>query len=194
MPPLSPAAAISGPSQALTPRAQINAEKRYVVAQAGVTLAALHAALAAAGLAMLNVGSISDQTLAGVVTTATHGTGVAHRVISTHVLALTLLLADGARVTCSRAHRPDLFLASLCGLGATGLILQIQLEVGPAFRLKETQQSLPFDRVVDNIDAVASAAEHVRLWWFPQADVVRVSSADHTLEVGFVCYCRVRGR
>ncbi len=132
---------------------------------------------------MINVGSISDQTLAGVVTTATHATGVHFQVISTHVLSLTLLLADGSRVRCSREERADLFIASLCGLGSTGLILQIKLKVSPAFRLKETQESVPFARVVQNIDAIAHAAEHVRLWWFPQADVVRVSSADRTDEV-----------
>ena len=132
---------------------------------------------------MINVGSISDQTLAGVVTTATHGTGMNFKVISTHVLSLTLLLADGTRVRCSRQDHPDLFIASLCSLGGTGLILQIQLEVGPAFRLKETQECIPFDSVVNNIDSIAQASEHVRFWWFPQADIIRVSSADRTFEV-----------
>ena len=132
---------------------------------------------------MINVGSISDQTLAGVITTATHGTGVGFKVISTHVLSLTLLLADGTRVRCSREERSDLFIASLCGLGSTGLILEIQMEVEPAFRLKEVQESVPFDGVLQHIESVANSAQHVRLWWFPQADVVRVSSANHSDEV-----------
>lgn len=154
-----------------------------MVAQAGITLNAIHAELASHNLAMINVGSISDQTLAGVVTTATHATGMNHKVISTHVLSLTLLLADGSRVRCSRDQRAELFVASLCGLGSTGLIMQIQLAVTPAFRLKEIQESVPFDNVIQNLDTIANAAEHVRLWWFPQADVVRVSSADPTNEV-----------
>jgi L-gulonolactone oxidase len=161
----------------------VNKEKNYVVAQGGITLNDLHAALAADGLAMINVGSISDQTLAGVVTTATHGTGMAFKVISTHVLSLTLLLADGSKVRCSRHEHPELFTASLCSLGSTGLILQIQLEVGPAFRLRETQESVPFSHIAANLDAIVTASEHVRFWWFPQADIVRVSSADRTNEV-----------
>lgn len=162
---------------------QVNVEKRYVVAQGGIILSALHTVLAQHGLAMINVGSISDQTLAGVVTTATHGTGMHFKVISSHVQALVLLLPDGTRVRCSRTERSDLFMASLCSLGSTGLILQIQLEVGPAFRLKETQESLPFDHVVDRLDSYANSSEHVRMWWFPQANTVRVSSADRTTEV-----------
>lgn len=167
----------------------MNREKRYVVAEAGITLHDLHAQLAEHGLAMINVGSISDQTLAGIVTTATHGSGMNYGVMSTQVMALTLLLADGSRVTCSRNEREDLFMASICGLGSTGLILSIQLEVEPAFRLQEVQETLEFDDVVAHLDEVAHAAEHVRIWWFPSAGTMRVSSSDRTQEVcsQFLC-------
>jgi len=80
---------------------------------------------------MINVGSISEQTLAGMVTTATHGTGLTHKVLSTHVQALRLLLADGSSVRCSPIDHPDLFTATLCGLGSTGLILDIQYQSLP---------------------------------------------------------------
>jgi L-gulonolactone oxidase len=132
---------------------------------------------------MINVGSISDQTLAGIVTTATHGSGIGYGVMSTHVMALTLLLANGSRVSCSRHERTELFIASICGLGSTGLILSIQLEVEPAFRLKEVQETLLFEEVMQNFDEIVYASEHVRFWWFPTADTVRVSYADRTQEV-----------
>lgn len=170
---------------------QVNREKHYVVAQAGITLNALHAALGQHGLAMKNIGSISDQTLGGVVTTATHGSGIDYPVISMDVLALVLLLADGSRVRCSREENADLFLASICGLGSTGLILEVTLDVSPAFRLKEVQESHPFDEVVRDLDAIAHAAEHVRLWWFPHAGVVRVSSSNRTHEVCSAVLCSV---
>jgi len=132
---------------------------------------------------MTNLGSISEQTLAGVITTATHGSGVSYGVISTNVMALSLLMADGLRVACSRNENSDLFLASICGLGITGIILSVQLEVEPAFRLKETQTSLSFDDVVKNLDEYAHSAEHVRFWWFPTRDIVRYSAANRSNEV-----------
>lgn len=132
---------------------------------------------------MSNLGSISEQSLAGVISTATHGSGINYGVLSTHVRALSLLLADGSRATCSRTERPDLFLASICGLGVTGIILSIQMDVEPVFRLKERQQSLCFDEVVRNIDQHVHSAEHVRFWWFPTTDVVRCSYSNRTNEV-----------
>lgn len=172
---------------------QINSDKRFVVAQGGITLHHLHAGLATRGLCMMNCGSISDQTLAGVVSTATHGSGVKYGVLSTHVQAITLLLADGSTVRCSPSDHVDLFSASLCGLGSTGLILSVQMEVEPTFRLKEHQQTLSFGDTLRRMPELIHSAEHVRLWWFPQADSVRVSAANRTLEVCTFVYRRLTG-
>lgn len=155
------------------------------MAQGGITLHELHAQLIKNNLAMSNLGSISEQSLAGVIATATHGSGIDYGVLSTQVRALSLLLADGSRASCSRTERSDLFLASICGLGATGIILSIQLDVEPAFRLKEMQQSLSFNDVVQSFDKHVQSAEHVRFWWFPTADVVRCSYSNRTNEVIF---------
>lgn len=143
----------------------------------------LHEELAAHGLALSNCGSISDQTLAGIITTATHGTGIDFGVMSTMVLSMTLLLADGAKVSCSARERPELFKATLCGLGATGLILSAKLQLEPSFRLKEVQNTIEFDAFINEFDDLIHSAEHVRFWWFVQNGLVRTSTANRTLEV-----------
>jgi L-gulonolactone oxidase len=162
---------------------QVNAQERYIVTQGGATLAYLHEVLGKHGLAMIQVPSISDQTIAGMISAASHGSGIHFCVTSTQTLALTLLLADGSKVTCSRKERSDLFYASLCGLGCTGLILSIKFEVEPAFRLKELQETIDFSVAINSLDEIVSSAEHVRIWWFPAAGSVRVSYADRTQQV-----------
>ncbi|KAF9529067.1 gulonolactone oxidase Lgo1 [Crepidotus variabilis] len=161
---------------------EVNSEKRYIVAQGGITLDDLHAHLAKNNLAMSSVGSISEQTLAGVVATATHGSGINFCSMSSTAMALTLLLADGTRLTCSRSEHGDVFLATLCGLGTTGIILSAQLEVEPAFRLREVQRTLPFEEITDNLDDHVNRAEHVRFWWFPTKDRIRASYSNRTAE------------
>lgn len=161
---------------------QVDYEKRCALVEAGITLHDLHAELNKYNLAMINVGSISDQTLAGIVTTATHGSGINYGVMSTNVRALKLLLADGRAVVCSRTEEPDLFTATLCGLGATGILLEVLLDVEPAFRLKEVQEPMSFDDMVRDMDHLLQSAQHVRFWWFPAVDKVICSSADRTYE------------
>lgn len=128
------------------------------------------------------LGSISDLTLAGVITTATHGSGLHFGVIATAVVSLTLLLADGSCQTCSRKENEDLFMASLCGLGASGIILRVQLQVEPAFRLKEVNRNLGFQEIVTRLDEHVRNSEHVKFWWYPAKDVIRASYYNRTHE------------
>ncbi|KZO97469.1 L-gulonolactone/D-arabinono-1,4-lactone oxidase [Calocera viscosa TUFC12733] len=137
---------------------KVGTEKRTVTSQGGITLHALHKALHAKGLAMRNVGSISDQSF-----------------------ALTLL-ASGEVATCSRTARQELFLASLCGLGATGPILAAKVQLETSIRLRESRQKLPFAAVVPELDSVAGRSEHTRVWWNPLSDTAMVMLANRTLD------------
>lgn len=121
-----------------------------VTALAGTYISDIHEALDAAQprMAMCNVGSISEQTIAGLISTATHGTGILFPVVSTYVLQLTILcpLPGGTQhLTCSREQHADLFNATLCGLGTTGLITSVKMRVQTAFNLKQYSEELTFD-------------------------------------------------
>lgn len=161
---------------------ELNREKLYVVVGAGMVLTDLNAILASEGLAMSNLGSISETTIGGCLSTGTHGSGFEHGCIATQALALDLMLADGSVVRCSRAENPELFLATLCGLGATGLILRVTIQVERAFRLKEERSVMHIDDVIANLDNLAIAGDHTRMWWSPHTDMVSVMVASRTIE------------
>lgn len=121
--------------------------------QGGITLASLHAHLAAqqpSPLAMSNLGSISEQTLAGVISTATHGSGYDFKVLSDAVDYLVLVSSSpGAPlVRCSSVENSDLFQASLCGLGLTGLIVEVGYRVERAFRLRQVTEAIEIERLL----------------------------------------------
>ncbi|KDN36392.1 FAD-binding domain-containing protein [Tilletiaria anomala UBC 951] len=132
---------------------QINAGQPSITVLAGTYVSDMHTLLAAAKpvpLAMTNVGSISEQTIGGLISTATHGSGIAFPVVSAQVLALDVITCGEAGggtqlLHCSRTVRPKLFNATLCGLGATGLIVRVKLAVEPAFRLRQLSEQVRFD-------------------------------------------------
>ncbi|KAF8531209.1 D-arabinono-1,4-lactone oxidase-domain-containing protein [Gautieria morchelliformis] len=159
---------------------QVDEAKRIVTVQGGMTLNTLHKHLSRHNLALENVGSISEQSIAGVVATATHGSGVTFGSMSTQVVSLTLLLSDGSQVRCSRQQDVSLFLATLCGLGTTGFITTVQIACQPAFHLREVATNVPFNEFVSHLHEIATSAEHVRCWWFSQRGLVRVSRCDRT--------------
>ena len=173
---------------------QLDHDKSTATFYAGTTLHQIHASLASAkpAVALPNIGSISDQTLGGLISTASHGSGVTFPVLSNHVksLSIALPLPGAPVVRASPTEDPELFLASLCGLGATGLLLEIEIEVEPSFRLRETKEAKSIDFVFDNLDQIKTSAEHVRLWWYSDGGGIVIGRADRTYEVSSITISR----
>ena len=138
-----------------------------VTVRSGTTLHALNAELDRLGLAMTNLGDIDAQTIAGAISTGTHGTGARFGGISTQVAGLDLVLADGSVVSCSAGERPDLFAAARVGLGALGVISTVTLHTEQAFVLAAEERPEPLDEVLAALDENCAANDHFEFYWFP---------------------------
>jgi L-gulono-1,4-lactone dehydrogenase len=138
-----------------------------VTVRAGTTLRDLNAALDRLGLAMTNLGDIDAQTLAGAVSTGTHGTGARYGGIATQIAALDLVLADGSQVSCSATEHPDLFAAARIGLGALGVLSTVTLRCEPSFVLSADERPEPLDELLGRFDEQAAAHDHFEFHWFP---------------------------
>ena len=73
-------------------------------------------ALVGNGLALQNLGSVTEQSIAGAISTGTHGSGLSKGSLSTAVTALQLVLANGTVIRCSQDLNADLFGAARVGL------------------------------------------------------------------------------
>ena len=133
---------------------------------------------------MSNLGSISEQSLAGAISTGTHGTGAKFGIISSQVLEMRIILADGSvRTLCRDNESKDMFLASLCSLGALGIISTITLQAEPAYNLAYEEFLITFTQLETNWDALINSAQLVRFWWFPYTETVLVWRAARTKRV-----------
>lgn len=138
-----------------------------VTVRSGTTLRRLNTELAHAGLAMTNLGDIDVQTIAGAVSTGTHGTGARFGGLATQIRGLQLAMADGSVVTCSETERPELFAAARVGLGALGVIITVTLQCEPAFVLEAREGPKPLDAVLEAFDEYADGNDHFEFYWFP---------------------------
>ena len=137
---------------------------------AGSMLHDVNVALHAQGLALANMGDITEQTVAGAIATGTHGTGRDSASLSAQVAGLEIVLADGSVVTCSRLHEPELFEAARLGLGAVGVVTAVTLDVVPSFLLHAVEEQRPLDDVLEGFADLAAANDHFELYWFPHTD------------------------
>ncbi|KAG8506324.1 L-gulonolactone oxidase [Galemys pyrenaicus] len=134
---------------------QVDTEKKQVTVEAGILLTELHPQLDKHGLALPNMGAVSDVTAAGFLGSATHNTGIKHGIMATQVVALTLLTADGTLLECSESNNPEVFQAAQVHLGCLGVVLTITLQCVPQFHLQETS----FPSTLKEVPCSASGPE-----------------------------------
>ncbi|KAF6831811.1 d-arabinono-lactone oxidase [Colletotrichum musicola] len=138
------------------------------VIQSGIRLYALCEELERRGLTMPNLGSINEQSIAGAISTGTHGSSLFHGLVSEDVMALKITLASGVTESCSRNENPSLFRAALLSLGALGIITEVTFRAVPSFTLRWTQTIDTDLKVFNSWDKnLWKQSEFVRVWWFP---------------------------
>jgi L-gulono-1,4-lactone dehydrogenase len=150
----------------LTGISAVDPETGLVTVRAGTKLAEFNRLLAGYGLALSNMGDADVPTLAGAISTGTHGTGARLHSLSSAVRALELVLPDGSVVTCSEAQQPDLLAAGRLGLGALGVITSVTIQCEPAFLLGAVEAPMPLDAVLAGIQELADD-DHFEFFWFP---------------------------
>jgi L-gulono-1,4-lactone dehydrogenase len=138
--------------------------------EAGITIRRLAEALDSYGLAMENQGDIDRQTLAGAISTATHGTGAAFRNLSAQVESIELVLADGT-VAELGAEDPDALRAARVGLGALGILYAVTLRTVSAFTIRRIDRPAPLAATLDALEELADAHDHFEFYAFPHTDV-----------------------
>jgi len=145
----------------------------------GTVIAELNEELHRLGLAQENLGDIDKQTIAGAISTATHGTGAKLRNLAAQVEGLEMVLADGSVRELTPANG-DLLRAARVGIGALGAISAVTLSCVPAFVLHRVDASQPREEVLDSFEQRAEEHDHFELFTFPYADSALVLERNRT--------------
>ncbi|RCG30587.1 FAD-binding protein [Sphaerisporangium album] len=144
---------------------------------AGTPLRVLNEELDRRGLALANMGDITEQTVAGAIQTGTHGTGREVGGLADQVTELEMVLADGSTTTVSQDSRGaerDLFDAARVGLGALGILTAVTFRVEPAFLLRGVRRPMPLSEIFDSLDELTAGNEHLDFFWLPHTDTCLV--------------------
>ena len=162
----------------------LDEERRVVRVRAGIRLKRLNEWAAERGLTMPNLSCIDDQSIAGCFATGTHGSSIRHGILSEDVVALRIVLGNGADVWCDGGRRnPDLFRAALVSLGALGVVVEVEYRLVAATNIAWTQSVKTLDHVLETWNAgLWTRAEFTRVWWLPYTARAIVWRADKTAE------------
>ncbi|MEY3691382.1 MAG: hypothetical protein RJB57_1038, partial [Actinomycetota bacterium] len=95
----------------------VDRENLTVTVGAGTPLHVLNDLLHAEGLALANMGDIAYQTVAGAISTGTHGTGLGLGGIATQVRGLRLVDGTGREMVCTGSENSDVLDVARVSLG-----------------------------------------------------------------------------
>jgi len=168
--------AISAPEHTmLTPQSlsgilSVDREAMTVTALAGTQLKAFNSALEGLGLSLHNMGDIAEQTLAGAISTGTHGTGGVAASLAAQVVGLELVTGTGEVLRATPDENPDVLEHARIGLGALGVITALTFRVEPLFLLEATEAPMRWDEALGSFDQMVAESHHVDMYWFPHSD------------------------
>jgi FAD-linked oxidoreductase len=145
----------------------IDRTRGLVTVQAGIVLSDLNAHLEAQGLSMPNLGDVTYQTLAGAVSTSTHGTGLQRTGLAAQIDSFRLVTAAGETMVCSTEQNQNVFHSGRVSLGALGVITEVTLRVVPAFNLRAVEQPMRIDFVLDNFSRLIEENDFFEFYWVP---------------------------
>lgn len=144
-----------------------DAKAQTAVFRAGTRLAQISRQLDQNASALANLPDIDAQSLAGAVSTATHGTGATLGALHTDVVALELVRPNGELMQCSPSKNPEVFAAAQVSLGALGVITQATLKVVPAYRLQRKIWLQPLADMLDAAPELARKHRHFEFYYLP---------------------------
>ena len=158
----------------------------HVTVAAGTRLHELNGLLDEIGRAMANLGDINVQSVAGAISTATHGPGARLGNLATQVVSLDIVTADGRVRTIDAG---DELQAARVSLGALGVISTVTLQTVPSFRLHGVDERRPLDATLMRLDELTDVNDHFEFWAFPHTDYALCRTNNRTDEP-----VRIRGK
>ena len=135
-----------------------NPDTGVLTAEAGITLAQILDFAVPRGFFLPVTPGTKYVTLGGAIANDIHGKN--HHVAGTfgcHVPQFELVRSDGTRLRCSPTENPDLYSATIGGLGLTGMITWAQLRLKPIVSRKIDYQGIQFHGIDEFLDLTAQS-------------------------------------
>ena len=139
---------------------EVDSASQSVKVAAGLKYGELAPILHEQGWALDNLASLPHISIAGSISTGTHGSGITNKNLANQVLSLDLVTAEGELRHIDRAH--PAFNAIIVGLGMGGVVYQYELKIEPTYQIRQViYPDIPLDVLQRNFDGIMGTAYSV---------------------------------
>lgn len=149
----------------LDPVLEIDAEAGTVTVSGGARYGEVGPILHERGYALQNLASLPHISVAGACATATHGSGDSHGCLATAVSAMEIVTGTGEVLTLTRERDGERFNGAVVGLGGTGVVTKLTLDIVPTFDMRQDiYENLPLSQLEAHFDEIFCAGYSVSLF------------------------------
>jgi xylitol oxidase len=139
---------------------EVSAATNSVKVSSSLTYGELAQVLHNQGWALNNLASLPHISIAGSISTGTHGSGIKNQNLANQVLSLDIVTAEGELRHIDRAN--PAFNALVVGLGLGGIVYQYELKIEPTFEIRQViYPEIPLDVLQRNFDQIMGTAYSV---------------------------------
>ena len=143
----------------------VDEKAQTVTVGAGVTYGKLAPVITERGYALHNLASLPHISVAGAISTGTHGSGIHNGNLATAGEGLHLVTADGGALALTREKDGEQFLGAVVGLGGLGVTTSVTLKLLPNFQVAQSvYERLPFAALKAHFEEVFSAGYSVSVF------------------------------
>ena len=155
-----------------------NAQKKQLAVKAGTRVRDVVRALLDEGLAFAAQPSHDAQSIAGILSTDVHGTGINWGFVSESVVRLKLIDGKGKIFECRPTD--DLFRAAIGGIGAVGIILEVVVQGVDRFNVEQKTEISDLSFVEGNLERLLQENDHFSLYLFPFTTKCQINTWNRT--------------
>lgn len=160
----------------------VDKEKEEAVVWAGTRLKELGSLLHEQGLAMENLGDIDVQSIAGALSTGTHGCGITLGVLASQLVSITMVTAEGELLELNPQSDPERFKAAQVSMGTFGIITRMGLRLRKAYKLKYSSKKETFEEVLESLEDYKKNNRNFEFYWFPYSETIQTKVMNITEE------------
>lgn len=159
---------------------EVDADNKLVKAKAGTKLFLFGDEAFKHNLALPNQGDVNHQSVAGALSTGTHGTGIGLQSMANQLQALTVISGKGEVIKIDNEQHPDMMQALSVSLGSAGLITEATVKMTDAYKLKVETFAEDMKLSLANYKQRLTDNRHLEMFYFPVGDWSMVKLMNQT--------------
>jgi L-gulono-1,4-lactone dehydrogenase len=152
----------------------VDLKKNQVTVEAGIKLEDLNKKLEKLKLSLSNQGAITKQSLAGAISTATHGSGKTGTLAS-FITKVQLVAADGKIHNFCACENADFFSASRTSIGSLGIMTELTVQCEPLFKVIREYKTTSWQGFLSSYEELIEKNDYIQFYWDINDDTVTMT-------------------